>query len=236
MFSTEHLTEEAVGLLDEKLHYVITNSGWPSWGIHGSSTGLLGWRLEFGVDCLQDCARIDFHRCGGGDDILNTQWAAWFHLLPTYQSLKECYDVRTVSTEVHCMQTVVGISYVSFTYGIRRLPDTGKLYFASPVACADWAGLWPMFQALGIKAMQQAPAPPPLPKAAPAWPRAAPASAASTLERLTQATVDLAHVAPAECRGQLGGGRGLSGCRCRAPLLAFRSRAFSSAAWAASTY
>ena len=87
MCSTEQLTEEAVGLLDEKLHYVITNSGWPSWGSHGSSTGLPGWRLEFGVDCLQDCARIDFHRCGGGDDILNTQWAALFHLLPKYQSL-----------------------------------------------------------------------------------------------------------------------------------------------------
>ena len=98
-------------------------------------------------------------------------------------------------TAGNCMEIVVGISYASFTHG-TRLPDKGKLHFASPAACADWAGLWPMFQGLGVKAIQQAPAPPPLPEAAPAWPRAAPASAASTLQRLTQATQDPAAVPP----------------------------------------
>ena len=155
---------------------MITTSGWPTWETHGSGTG-------------------SRHRCGGEDGWVNTRWAAVFHMLPQYQSpIKECYgEVRNVSTEGNCMETVVGISYTSFTYG-TRLPDNGKLHFASPGACADWAGLWPMFQALGIKAMQQAP--PPLPEAAPAWPRAAPASAASTLERLTQATQDVAAVPP----------------------------------------
>ena len=73
-----HFTEqlrEAVRLLDEELHYVITTHGWPTLEMPSR-------RLhKFGVHSLVDCARIDFYRCGGGDDIPNTRWAAWFLLL-----------------------------------------------------------------------------------------------------------------------------------------------------------
>ena len=65
VFFTEQL-REAVRLLDEELHYVITTSGWPTWETHGSGTG-------------------SRHRCGGEDDWVNTRWAALFHLLPKYQ-------------------------------------------------------------------------------------------------------------------------------------------------------
>ena len=201
---------EAVRDLHEELHDVITTSGRPIWETCGSGTGLPSRRL-----------RVEFRKHWGvsEDDWRNTRWAELFHRLPKYQ-LKECYgEVRHEKTEGNCMEMVVGLSYACFTGG-RRLPDTARLHFARQDAFEGWAGLWPKFQALGINATivtaVQAPAP-----FAPS-PKAAPASAASTLEWLTQATVDLAHVAPAECRGQLGGGRGFAGCRCRAPLLAFR--------------
>ena len=105
VFFTEQL-RDAVRLLDEELHYVITTHGWPTLEMPSR-------RLhKFGVHSLVDCARIDFYRCGGGDDIPNTRWAAWFPLLPKYQSLiKVCYgEVTDESTAGNCMETVVGIS------------------------------------------------------------------------------------------------------------------------------